>query len=403
MRWDESNSDTTRPSFIEIAAALAPLVQASVEEGERSRRLPAPLVEAMAQSGLFRLWIPRSMGGEEADPMTLTRVVEEVSRADGAAGWCTAIGGGYGAFAGYLQREAALEIYGSDPLVRLAGGLRPSGNALVVEGGYRVTGRWPLGSGCQHSAWIVGGCRIFDDDQLRLRADGTPVTRILLFPAAECEILDTWHSIGLRGTGSHDYGVTDVFVPSARSLSLREPPVERGPLYALPTIAIFGALLAAVPLGIARHAIDILYELVGRKVAARSRQLLREDATTQASLGRAEALLRSGRAFLYDALDDAWRVVSNGNTLSLAQRATLWLASTHAATTAKEATELAFSAGGSASPYVSSGLERCLRDVHAATQHITLAPANYQMAGQAFLGLDMRATPLLFTDDRSME
>lgn len=396
-------AETTLPSFIDAAAALAPLVQASAEESERSRKLSTPLVEAMARSGLFSLWIPRSIGGQETDPMTLVRVVEEISRSDGAAGWCMAIGGGYGAFGGYLRKDAALEIYGGDPFVRVAGGLRPSGNAVVVDGGYRVTGRWPLGSGCQHSAWIVGGCRILDGDQPRLRADGTPVTRLLLFPAAECEILDTWHSIGLRGTGSHDYAVADVFVPSARSLSLREPPVEQGPLYALPTIAIFGALLAAVPLGIARHAIDVLVGLSGTKIAARSRKSLNEDATMQASLGRAEALLRSGRAFLYNALEEAWQIVSGGNTVSLTQRATLWLASTHAASAAKEATELMFSAGGSASPYISAGLERCMRDIHAATQHITLAPANYQMAGQAFLGSDMRSTPLLFTDDRSME
>src|SRR5437879_12769357 len=118
----------------------------------------------------------------------------------------------YGAYFGYLKKESALEIYGSDPLVRAAGGLRPSGNAMVVDGGYRVTGRWPLGSGCQHSAWIVGGCRILDGDQPRLTADGTPVTRILFFPAAECAILDTWHSIGLRGTGSHRYAFLNPFL-----------------------------------------------------------------------------------------------------------------------------------------------------------------------------------------------
>jgi indole-3-acetate monooxygenase len=225
----------------------------------------------------------------------------------------------------------------------------------------------------------------------------------MLFPAAECEIIDTWHSIGLRGTGSHDYAVTDAFVPSARSISFREPPVEQEPLYALPTIALFGTVLAAVPLGICRHAIEILTELAGTKIAARSRKLLREDVTMQTKLGRAEALLRAGRAFLYGALEDAWQTVRDGNALSLAQRATLWLASTHAATSAKEATELAFSAGGSASAYVGSGLERCVRDIHAATQHITLATANYQMVGQALLGSDMRSTPLLFTDDRSTE
>ncbi len=186
-------------------------------------------------------------------------------------------------------------------------------------------------------------------------------------------------------------------------MSLRDPPVEPGPLYAIPTIALFGAVLAAVPLGIARHAIDILVELAGTKVATRSRQSLREDVTLQAYLGRAEALLRSGRAFLNDALSEVWRAVSAGQTLGTADRAMLWLASTHAANTAKEATDLMFSAGGAASTYTASGLERCVRDIHAAAQHVTVAPANYQMAGKAFLGGDMRTTPLLFVDDRRSE
>jgi indole-3-acetate monooxygenase len=355
----------------------------------------------MTQAGLFRLWIPRTLGGEETDPMTLVRVVEEVSRADGAAGWCVAIGGEAGAFGGYLPTDAAKEIYGSDPNVITAGAFRPFGEATIVDGGYRVTGRWPLASGCQHAAWIVGGCRILDGDQPLLGKDGAPVVRVLFFPAADCEILDTWHSIGLRGTGSHDYAVANVFVPAGRSCSFREPPVEPGPLYAIPSIALFGAVLAAVSLGIARHAIEILTELAETKIASRARQSLREDVTMQANLGRAEALLRSGRALLYEALGEVWQVVNAGHTLSLTQRATLWLASTHAASTAKEATELMFSSGGSAAPYTSCGLERCVRDIHASAQHITVAPANYQMAGQAFLGLDMRATMLLFTDDRS--
>ena len=395
-------SNAASSSFVEAAKALAPQIQASADEIERSRRLPLPLVDAMAQAGLFRLWIPRSLGGEETDPTTLVRVVEEVSRADGAAGWCLGIGGTYGAFGGYLSADAADEIYGSDPLVRTAGALRPFGNAVVVDGGYRVTGRWPLGSGCQHSGWIVGGCRILDGDQPRLLPNGTPLMRVLFFLAADCEILDTWNSIGLRGTGSHDYAVSDVFVPADRSLSLREPPVEPGPLYAMPMIAVSAPALAAVGLGIARHAIDLLLELAHTKIVSRSRQSLREDVTMQASLGHAEAVLRSGRAFLYETLEEAWRVATAGDRLTVSQRAMLWLASTHAVTSAKQATELMFSAGGSASPYTSGGLERCLRDIHAVGQHLTLTPPNYQMAGQAFLDLDMRSTPLLFIDDRGL-
>jgi alkylation response protein AidB-like acyl-CoA dehydrogenase len=394
-------SDAVPSSFIEAAAGLAPQIRSCAEEIEQSRRLPLPLVEAITQAGLFRLWIPRSLGGEETDPMTLVRVVEEVSRADGAAGWCVAIGGEYGAFAGYLPAEAAREVYGNDRRVRTAGAFRPFGNATVVAGGYQVNGRWPLGSGCQHSDWIVGGCRVLDGDQPRLRPDGTPVTRLLFFSASDCEIFDNWHSIGLRGTGSHDYAVSDVFVPATRSLSFREPPVEPGPLYALPTIALFATVLAAVPLGIARHAIDTLLGLTATKIASRSRRTLRDDAMMQANLGQAEALVRSGRAFLYQSLAEAWQAVSAGQPLAVVQRAMLWLAATHAATAAKQATELMFAAGGSASPYVSGGLERCLRDVHAACQHVTLAAPNYQMAGQAFLDLDMRATMLMFMDDRS--
>jgi alkylation response protein AidB-like acyl-CoA dehydrogenase len=244
-----------------------------------------------------------------------------------------------------ICRQTAREIYGSDPLVRTAGTLRPFGNAVVVEGGYRVTGRWPLGSGCQHSGWIVGGCRILDGDQ--------PV-RLLFFPASDCEILGTWRSIGLRGTGSHDYTVADVFVPAARSLSFREPPVEPGSLYAMSTIALFAPVLAAVGLGIARHAIDLLLELAQTKIASRSRQSLREDATMQASLGQAEAVLRSGRAFLYETLSEACGVVNAGQRLDVSQVAMLWLASTHATTAARQATELMFNAGGSASPYESA-------------------------------------------------
>ena len=394
--------DAASPGFIEAAKGLAPQIQASADEIERSRRLPLPLMDAMAQAGLFRLWIPRSLGGEETDPTTLVRVVEEVSRADGAAGWCLGIGGTYGAFGGYLLADAADEIYGSDPLVRTAGALRPFGNAVVVDGGYRVTGRWPLGSGCQHSGWIVGGCRILDGDQPRLLPNGTPLMRVLFFLAADCEILDTWNSIGLRGTGSHDYAVSDVFVPAERSLSLRGPPVEPGPLYAMPMIAVSAPALASVGLGIARHAIDLLLELAQTKIVSRSRQSLREDVTMQASLGHAEAVLRSGRAFLYETLEEAWRVATAGDRLTVSQRAMLWLASTHAVTSAQRATELMFSAGGSASPYTSGGLERCLRDIHAVGQHLTLTPPNYQMAGQAFLDLDMRSTPLLFIDDRGL-
>lgn len=376
-------------SFIVGAEGLAPQVAAFAEESERTRRLPLPLIEAMARAGLFRLWTPQALGGPEADPMTFLRVVETISRVDGSAGWCVMIGGSLSVFGGYLPIAGAQQIFGCDPLTVLSGSFAPFGQAVVEPGGYRVTGRWPLASGCQHCAWLVGNCRVVDGDRPRLRSDGTPVVRMMMFPADASQILDTWDSVGLRGTGSHDYTVTNIFVRDDHSLSFREPPVQTGPLYAMPSIALFAAAVAAVALGIARHAIDLVTQLVAGKVTIRSRRTLREEASVQADLGRAEALLRSGRAFLYETLEDAWRMVSASGTLDVAQRALLRLAGTQAANSATQAVDLMFSVGSSASVYESAGLGRCLRDIRTAGQHIAVIPFNYGMAGQALLGFDM--------------
>lgn len=384
--------------FLEAVTALAPQIEAAADESESARRLSASVAEAMKQVGLFRLWIPRVYGGEESDPEDFVRIVEAVSRIDGSAGWCMMIGGCYGLFAGLLPADAARTIYGSDPLMVSGGAFRPIGRAVVVDGGYRVTGRWPLGSGCHHCTWLVGGCRISDGDEPRLNSDGSPVVRLLFFPATEAEILDTWFTAGLRGTGSHDYVANDVFVPATHSLWFREMPVESGPLYALPVIGLFAIAIAAVPLGIARHAIDTLSELSGARTAVRTRQTLNHQAMLRTDLGRAEALLGSGRAFLYQTLAEAWEVVTGGGTLDLKQRAMLWLAATQAARAATEAVDLMFNAGGSASIYANSRLERCLRDIRTAGQHICVAPGNFEMVGQAFLDFDTSATPLALDD-----
>jgi alkylation response protein AidB-like acyl-CoA dehydrogenase len=187
--------------------------------------------------------------------------------------------------------------------------------------------------------------------------------------------LDTWYTVGLRGTGSHDYTVTDLFVPATHALSFRELPVQKGPLYALPSISLFATAIAAVPLGIARHAIDILTELAGVKIAVRSRQIISQQAMLQADLGRAEGLLRAGRALLYETLEEAWRTAAAGGTFGVTQRAMLWLAATQATALATQAVDLMYSAGGSASVYTASRLERCVRDIRTAGQHVCAVPS----------------------------
>jgi indole-3-acetate monooxygenase len=378
--------------------ALAPMIKASADTIEKSRRLPPELVEALTEAGVFRVWVPRSLGGLEADPMTFVRVVEEIAFADASVGWCAALGGELGVVAGYLPLEVASAVFDSN--ARLAGALRPMGTARIVEGGFRATGRWPLASGCRHSNWILGGCRILDGDQQLMRVDGAPDVRVLFFPAEHCEIIDTWDSIGLRGSGSEDFAVADLFVPSSRAISFRDPPTEPGPLYALPTIALFATALAAVPLGAARHAISLLKDIAATKITSRTRQVLSNDGTMQTNLGRAEALVRSGRAFLHEAVEEAWDHACTGRPFGAVERATLWLATTHAASSARQAAELMYAAGGTASPYASGGLERPLRDIFATCQHVVLSESNYQLAGQAFVGLDVRSTALLAFDDR---
>jgi alkylation response protein AidB-like acyl-CoA dehydrogenase len=396
-------ADRTASPFLEAVRELAPQIEASADESEQNRRLPMALVEAMAQAGLFRLWRPRSLGGDEVDVATGVQVIEAVSRIDGATGWCLAIGSNTSLLSGYLPSEAAREIYAGDPDIVTAGAWPPFGEAVVAPGGYRASGRWPFASGCHHSGWIQGGCRIVDGDQARLREDGTPVVRVLFFPATSCEILDTWYTAGLRGTGSHDFTVNDIFVPAAHAVSFREPPVEPGPLYALPTIALSGTAIAAVALGIARHAIDILSAVARSKVAMRSQRVLSQHAVLQSDLGRAEGLLRSGRALLYQTIEEAWQAVAADGTLGIVHRATLFLASTQATQAAAQVVDLMYTAGGSASIYAHTGLERCLRDVRTVSHHIAVAAGNYEMVGQALLGFDMRMTPLLRMDDRSAE
>src|SRR5213594_191486 len=229
----EARSRHQQPSPLETAVALAPRIRAAAAETERQRRLSPELVRALAAGGVFRMCVPRALGGGEVDPATMIETVETLAAADGAAGWSAMIGATSGVASAYLAEEAAQEIYGSDPEVVSGGAFAPLGKATVVDGGYRVSGRWPFASGCEHCAWLMGGSVVLDGGQPRLLPSGMPDNRLMLFPAAAVRIIDTWDVAGLRGTGSHDIAVEDQFVPAARSLSLiSDRPRASGPLYA---------------------------------------------------------------------------------------------------------------------------------------------------------------------------
>jgi alkylation response protein AidB-like acyl-CoA dehydrogenase len=380
---------TSAAELVDIARSFAPQIEACRGESERNRSLPAPLIRAMAQAGLFRVWIPKALGGLEADIETNLRVIEEVSRSDGAAGWNVMIAGTGGMFSAYLPPSAGREIYG-DPLAISAGALAPKGRAVPADGGYRLTGRWPLASGCQHAGWLAGGSFIFDGEAPRLGENGIPDLHFFFLPKAECEIIDTWHSAGLRGTGSHDFAVTHAFVPGDRILSLLNgKPYYDGALYRAGIISVFNPPVAAVALGIARSAIDTFVELAGGKMPAFSTKLLRDRGTVQAQVAQAEALLRSARAFLFETVAGMWETMCAGDKLSDEQEALSRLACVHTARACAEAVDIAYTLGGATSVYTASKLERCFRDVHVVTQHAAVGFSWYERSGQHFLGMGM--------------
>jgi alkylation response protein AidB-like acyl-CoA dehydrogenase len=318
-------------------------------------------------------------------------VIEEAASQDGAVGWCTMIGAANGHFGGLLPAEGARLVF-ADRDVVLAAVFRPTGVAVAAEGGYRVTGHWPFASGILHSQWVGGSCRILDGDRPRLTPSGAPVMKLLFLHRAEASVIDTWHAVGLRGTGSHDFEVNDSFVPAHRSVWFTDPPAERGALYSLPAVTLFAPMIASVSLGIARHALEILKQLAPLKKLVWSQDVLGTSAVAQSQVGQAEGLLRAGRAFLFESLSEAWAAACNGSALSWKQRGLLWLSATQAVAQALEAVDIAYRTGGASSVYASTQLERCLRDIRTASQHIQVTPTNYELAGQLFLGADMSTT-----------
>jgi alkylation response protein AidB-like acyl-CoA dehydrogenase len=382
---------STTASVLDSVRHLASVIRAHADAIEQERSLPTPVIRGLIDAGVFRMLVPRSLGGDETDPLTVCRVVEEIATQDGAAGWCAMIGTCNSHFGGLLPAAGAREIF-ADRDVVLAGTFRPTGVAVAVEGGYRVTGRWPFASGIMHSSWLMGGCSIVDADGPRRTAAGAPAMTLAFLPRGEARVLDTWHTVGLRGTGSHDFEVKDVFVPVSRSLWFSDPPVERSPLYSVPAIALFATFIASVSLGIARHALEIFKELAGVKKPSWSQEPLRAGAVAQSLVGEAEGLLRAGRAFLFESLAAAWEVARGGESLSWMQRGLLWLSATQAATQARQAVDIVYRAGGASSVYASTFLERCLRDINTASQHITVMPTNFEVAGQLFLGAEMSKT-----------
>ncbi|MBI3246396.1 MAG: acyl-CoA dehydrogenase family protein [Deltaproteobacteria bacterium] len=370
--------------------ALAPLIEEFRSTMETERRLPAPVVDALRELGALRLAVPRAYGGLELDPMTQVKVVEELSRLDGSVGWCAMISSAGSFASAFLAPEIAQRLCGHTDF-SLAGQVVPVGHAELVDGGYRVTGRYRFGSGCQHASIIAGGCVVFENGTPRRLANGQPETRVMIFPPSACQILDTWHTTGLLGTGSHDFEVENVFVPFAESWSFAERPPYSGTLYRFPPL--FLVTHAGVPLGLARAALDAVIELANRKELApdphklSSSRLLREESRVHEAMAVAEGALAAVRSFVYSSLTELWETLSRSEKPSPRQRALYRIMLIDAHRVAKEVITSMYDLAATSAIYRSHPLDRIMRDILTACQHGVVHPKMYRPAGRLLLGL----------------
>ncbi len=377
------SSDTEK--LLRKVDALRDVVAANRADADRLRRLPDPIADALVAHNFYRLLLPRDLGGLEADPTTYVKMVERFAAMDGSVAWNFAIGGGSSLVAGFVPREVASEMFAS-PDACVAGGLAPVGTALRVDGGYRVDGRWAWASGIHQSRWVTAGCTILEGDPPAPPKSGLPIVQVVV-PRAECKVLDTWHVGGLRGTGSTDYTIEDVFVPAERSFFVFfSRRFNDAPIFRLPP-TFFGVAIASVALGVARGAFEAFLELANDKLPMMSTSLLRERPSVQHDVARAEALVESSREYLFAAVDEMWRCVVAGREVGLPLRARVRRAQTHAADSAAQAVTLLHRAAGGSSLYESCPLERCFRDVHAVLGHVTVQRGMTEDAGRARLGL----------------
>lgn len=366
-------------TLVEEAHLVAELIEANADEGERLRRLPPASIDALTRAGLMRMCVPTQYGGPEADPLTLIMAIETLAHADGAAGWCSMIASTTSSMSAFLPTASATQIYG-DPNVVTGGVFAPNGTGTAQGAdGFSVTGRWAWGSGTQHCQWILGGVNC-DDETFRL----------CYFPQSEVTFHDTWHTSGMRGSGSLDYSVDRTFVPDGFTFQpgVTRPVIDTA-LARFPNFTLLAASVSAVGLGVARRALDELIDIAGGKKPQFSKRTLAHNGFTQVEVSRAEAKLRSARAFLLDELATAWDTAMSGSPVTIEQRTTMRLASTNAASASAEVTDAAFTLAGGTAVYDTSLLGRCLRDAHVVTQHIQTAPKLHEMIGKLLLGLDV--------------
>lgn len=388
------------PAVISRAEALRLEVEAASNEIEETRRLPPALLDKLHEARLFRLLLPRSSDGIETDPVTFFRVIETIARGDASTAWCLSQAGGCAMSAAYLDLPVARAIFGDDPRAVLAWGPGPKVRAVEctddkLGAGYRVTGVWAFASGGRHATWLGAHCPIFRaDGSPRLDDKGRQQERTMLVRTGDVQWTDIWNTVGLRGTASDQFALTDFFVRADHSITrefefeCREP----GPLYRMGAGTCYQVGFAGVACGIARGALDCFLDVARNKVPRGLKSPIRDNAVVQSNLAQAEVNLRAARAFVLQSMAGIWKDLSAGNTITVEQRITVRMAATNAIHKAKDAVDFAYNAAGATAIFENHPLERRFRDIHTVTQQLQGRLSHFETVGAWMMGADADLT-----------
>jgi alkylation response protein AidB-like acyl-CoA dehydrogenase len=361
---------------------LAPRLSTSLAQADEPARLPDDVVAMLIEQQLFRLWIPQRCGGLELDLPSTLRVYEAAAAIDGSLGWAVMIGCGGGLFGARLEHQAAVEIFGpADALI--AGSGASDGRAERVAGGYRVTGRWRYASGAHHATTFTANCIVTEAGQPVLHG-GHPWMRAMAFDRSQVQIIETWDTTGMRATGSHDFEVREAYVPERHSFTVSDgPPYEDGALYRVPFEVLTELPVAAVGIGILRHALEA-FAVLARERAAAGRTWA-DSAGVQRAHATAHALWLQTVAATQAAARRAWNAAGERRVLSAVERAGITAVCVHAVSALGEAVAHLVGFAGMAGLERRSALARAQRDLAALAAHASVSPGGLAAAGAALL------------------
>ena len=400
----EATMEKAKPAglktLLERTGSIGALLEKNIEEEEHERTLSETVFSALGENGLLRLFMPEQMGGLEADPLTVAILVEEVSKYNAAAGWAMMVANVSTWWCGRLSEKGIDEIYQQGPTTLLAGSVHPPMAAIPVDGGYLISGRVPLTSNVHAAKWIFVSALVMANGQPKMN-NGIPEIIGVFMEARQCQILDTWFTIGMKATDSNDVAADEVFVPADHSFPLmpeyKPNKYYKGSLYKFPAVGISAnCLIAPVALAVASNAIREVRAIAEKKTSFGSVTPLRERGVVQRKLGQAEALVRSGRAYLHDSISSCWEKIIKGRIITMEEKAGLLLSATHTNQSCLQAVDLMYSVAGSHAIYTCNKLSRYFTDAQVIRQHGFANDSRYETSAQVFLGLQPDLPVLAF-------